>query len=108
MNPFTFLIHVILCALAVLAAWNTFRPGQIFSRIGAFVRRKAPTEKSKKPTVDCPVCMPSIYGTVYFWCFMAAAFKDWPTLLMFWALLIFCASGLNKVLVSLKFVDLKS
>lgn len=100
MTPSTFLLHVVLCSLAIIAMWNTFQAGEIFDWIGRWVRRKA-TTKQEKPTVDCPVCMPSLWGSIYFWVFMEPWLRPgWWPLVTSWALLVLCVSGLNKLIVS--------
>lgn len=99
-----FLVHVLTCSLAIIALWNTFQPGEIFSGIGAWVRRKG-TSKQEKPTVNCPVCMASFWGTPYYAVFIGPdLWGAWWHLFVFWVLFVFCVGGLNKIVVSV--VDL--
>jgi hypothetical protein len=100
--------------IVIVSAWswgvyNAFSEGQIFGRIGNWIRfnfsiynrvKKENSEYYLKPIIGCPVCMPSVHGTALY-----IAFSDGHYDPLTWIVTIVCASGLNFVLKEFIYED---
>lgn len=63
-----------LCLWAVFAS---FKEGMIFGKLGEWIEKKL-GEYWSKPLIGCPVCMPSIYGSIGFLIFITNPLYIWP------------------------------
>lgn len=82
--------------LAVTVAWiwgfeYVFKPGEIFSRVGDWIRDVFP-EWICKPLFDCKYCMSSVHGTIMFAIFLSG--YPWPL----WILFCFCLTGITAMI----------
>jgi hypothetical protein len=82
--------------IAIVSLWswgfyNAFQEGQILGRIGEWLRDEI-VDTWLKPIIGCPVCMPSIHGTVLY----LVIGESFNIVTLF--VIIVCASGLNFVI----------
>ena len=85
-----FIIQAVIVACWCWGFYNAFQEKQVFGMAGEFLRAKI-SEFWLKPIIGCPVCMPSIHGTIWF-----LILNEWD--FFFWILFIVSTSGLNFVI----------
>ena len=80
------LLHTPIASLFIFGLWNSFNPSMIFSKFDM------PLEKALgwfyKPLIGCSICMPSIWGTAYYFIFVGANPLQW-------IVFVFALSGFN-------------
>lgn len=97
MNPtFRDWLILILNGLVVTGVWTLFRKQMIFDEVGDWAFRTWP-EWLYKPTIGCPPCMASVWGTTVFW--LTHPFTPPNVILYPFYVLALC--GFMKVLVIL-------
>lgn len=92
-----FLIHIFIVAAWCWGFYNAFREGEVLGGPGKIMRKTLP-EWIQKPTFGCPICMPSIHGTIWY-----LYFNDWS--FMPWILFIVSISGVNYCLSKMQYED---
>jgi len=86
--------YAILALFVALWCWgahNAFKDGEIFGYAGNFLRKVMPSWVLD-PTIDCPVCMASIHGTVWFLIWV----PEWSFIP--WIMFIVAISGFNYII----------
>lgn len=73
---------------------NAFEEGQIFGKIGDYLRDNI-VDFWLKPLLTCPICMSSIHGTI--WYFISQPEYSFTS----WIMFIVAASGINYVIYNL-------
>jgi hypothetical protein len=61
----------------VFAVWVSMAEGMIFDFIGDWLDRILPNKKLRLWTFDCPICMQSLYGTIFYWLWYGDSWKEW-------------------------------
>lgn len=67
------LYYFMIMALCLFWIWGinyAFKPGEILGQPGDWIRNNWPSWLVT-PLFDCPYCMSSIHGTVFFWFFLS-------------------------------------
>jgi hypothetical protein len=84
-----FWARLILTCFWCMGVWTLFDKGMLLGRLGDYLAAKWP-EWARKPTFDCPACMASFHGTI-FWFGLGGDLWRWP---------IFCIvlCGANRVM----------
>ena len=85
--------YLMVMVVAVCWQWGfayAFKPGEIFGAAGDWMRARWP-EFVTEPLFDCPYCLSSVHGSIFFWLFLSA----YP--LIMWPILICCLTGLSDL-----------
>lgn len=83
------ILHLFYCSLIIFGIWNAGSPGMILQHVDSYLSASLP-ELIYKPLIGCVICMPSLWGSAYYFTFVNL---DWGVLLFVPAL-----SGFNYLL----------
>lgn len=61
----------------VFAVWVSMTEKMIFDRIGDWFDDHLPNDKLKFWIFECPVCMQSLYGSIFYWLWYGDSWKEW-------------------------------
>lgn len=76
----------------VFAVWFSMLDGMIFGFIGNYLDEKLPNDKLKYFTFDCPACMTTLYGTLFYWVWYGDSWKEW-------IVVIIASVGLSAIII---------
>lgn len=84
-----------LLVLAVTVFWQwgfsySFRSDEVLGKPGDWMRKNFP-EWVNKPLFDCPYCMASIHGSIFFFIFLSS----YP--LFMWPVFVVCCTGVSAL-----------
>lgn len=85
-----YVLHIIVVGFWCWGFYNAFGDGEIFGGIGKVLRKTLPSY-IQDPIFECPICMVSTHGTIWF-----LILNDWSFLP--WILFIVSVSGFNYCL----------
>jgi hypothetical protein len=85
-----------LMVMTVAFAWCwgfafSFRKGEVLGKPGEWMRTNL-YEWFTKPTFDCPFCMSSVHGSIFFWIFL----NDYPIIM--WPIFVVCLTGWGAII----------
>jgi len=82
---------MLLNALVIIGVHKATGPGEVGESIGKFAEKELPWWINK-PTIGCPPCMASVWGTLMFW---TIGPRDWKT----YPFYVLALSGLMRFIV---------
>lgn len=91
------LLHILLLSLALYGSKVTWQEGMIFEKPKLWLDEFWGDWLIRKPLYACPACMPSIWGSVYYW--IAAVDKIGPTEFFYWPVFVLATCGVTWVLM---------
>jgi hypothetical protein len=71
----------------VFAVWVSMTPNNIFERLGDWFDDHLPNDKLKSWIFECPICMNSLYGSIFYWLvyglwLRTAIWQEWIVVIM--------------------------
>jgi len=84
---------MLLNALVIIGVHKATGPGEVGEPIGKFAEKELPWWISK-PTVACPPCQASVWGTLVFW---TIGPRNW----LLWPFYVLALSGLMRFVVQI-------
>lgn len=103
-----FLLALLPASLSIYGVHILFQEGHLLEKLGDKLRgpERSPDkpltfrEKVMKPIFDCPICMASVWGTIWFFAGLEITFDiDLP--LRFYVPYVFCLCGMNTIIQKL-------
>jgi len=101
MNPLNYIWISLVLTLCTLSVYNLTRDGQLLEWLRNIVHnllyfilgeKNPKTHKYlMKPFFECPPCMASIWGTIFYWSIFAGGIKEW-------IVCVLISSILNKII----------
>ena len=76
----------------VFAVWVSMTEGMIFDKLGNWFDKNLPSDKLKHFVFDCPICMASLYGSLFYWIWYGDSWKEW-------IVVILACVGLSAIIV---------
>lgn len=76
------LVHIIILSLALYGTKVTWQEGMIFEKPKLWLDKLFGEAMIRKPLYACPACMPSIWGTLYFWLCTGFTWNMWPVFVL--------------------------
>lgn len=86
-----FFIHALIASSASLGVYVACQDGMIFDFVWRL--KTLQNETLRKPLFSCPICMASIWGSLFYWLFVPLG----RTALENWIPFVLCVAGLNYV-----------
>ena len=90
-----YLLWILLTCAWCFGFHNAFQEGMIFERVASWLENRF-TGFVLKPLYSCPLCMPSLHGTVIY---LHACREGYSV--FGWLMFIVCSSGINYVIYNL-------
>jgi len=66
------ILNLVYASLIIFGIWNSANPGMIFHKFDLYLEPRLGW--FYKPLIGCAICMPSIYGTAYYFTFIGFDF----------------------------------
>jgi len=91
MNPLNYIWISLVLTLCTLSVYNLTREGQLFGFVRSWFLLVIKCKSIRKPFFECPPCMASIWGTIFYWSIFAGGIKEW-------IVCVLISSILNKII----------
>jgi hypothetical protein len=98
---------IFICSLAIYGLHVAMQPGMIFHRLHSFLGYIFELKYGnipffrviRKPLYSCPMCMPSIWGSLAYWITYYGQSHNMLNFLFFWPICILAMSGIIYALI---------